>query len=177
VWILPQSLTADANDGVLQARARLDGEVAGRYVAVACRATPDRGEYVLAIRPENRSFRLICWDGQTATDLAAERLPETINPASETNQLDLRCQGSTIAALINGTPVATTLDDRYPDGGWYVAAGVFAENTQPANIDARFEHIKMQPGPPDRQSQLRLRHGSEMKVNSDSECRVTTQPA
>jgi hypothetical protein len=106
------------------------------------------GEFVLAVRPENRSFRLIRWDGQTTTDLAAERLPETINPANETNQLDLRCEGSTIAALINGTPVATTVDDRYPDGGWYVAAGVFAENTQPANIDARFERIKMRPGTP-----------------------------
>jgi hypothetical protein len=149
VWTLPPSLTRGQGDGVLQADARLAGEVAGRYVALACRSTGVDGEFVLAVRPENRSFRLIRWDGQTATDLAAERLPETINPATETNQLDLRCEGSTIAALINGTPVATTVDDRYPDGGWYVAAGVFAENTQPANIDARFEHIKMRLGTPE----------------------------
>jgi hypothetical protein len=148
LWMLPLSLTRGQGDGILKADVRLAGDVAGRYVALACRSTGVDGEYVLAVRPENRSFRLIRWDGQTPTDLAAKRLTETINPANEVNHLDLRCEGSRIAALINGTPVATAVDNHYPDGGWYVATGVFMENTQPAKIDARFEQITMQPKAP-----------------------------
>ncbi len=141
VWVLPTSMTHGGVDGSLQTVARLDGDVAGRYVAVACRQDTERGEYVLAVRPENRSFRLIRWDGSVRTDLADERLPDTINPANDPNRLELRCVGPQISALINETPVANVNDGHLMSGNWYVAAGIFAENTQPASVSARFEHI------------------------------------
>ncbi len=144
VWFLPPVMTEGASDGVLAAQAWIEGEVAGRYVALACRVDSAGNEYVLAVRPENQSFRLIRWEGGVRTQLAGDRLPAVIRPANQANDLRLECRGSMISAFVNGTRVATT-DVSSAEGGWYLAAGIFAENTQPASLTAHFDQIAMQP--------------------------------
>lgn len=148
VWNLPVTLTAGAADGSLAVDARLEGDVAGRYLAIACRSIVPDGEYVLVVRPENQSFRLIRWDGAQQVELAAERLPRIVQPATSVNRLDLSCMGSTISAAINGTPVASRQDDRHKSGNWYVAAGIFAEDTQSGPVSARFDNLDMSPTAP-----------------------------
>ncbi len=79
------------------------------------------------------------------TQLAGERLPAVIRAANQVNELRLECRGSTISAFVNGTQVAAADEVSRTQGDWYLAAGIFAENTQPAPLTARFDQIVMQP--------------------------------
>lgn len=148
IWVIPREATGESSDGVLEADARLDGDVAGRYVALACRVDDAGGEYVFAIRPENQSFRLLRWDQDVSTQVAGERLPALIRPANQVNELRLDCHDSTITGYVNGRRVAMTAAASGTQGKWYLAAGIFAENTQPASIAATFDHIAMRRATP-----------------------------
>lgn len=144
----------DAPDAVLTVDARIEGVTEGRYVALGCRSDSvsagdaDRGEYVLAVWPDARRYRLLRWDGAVDFTLEEGPIPDDVNPGNETNRLGLGCVGDQISAVINGALIAGMSDRTYGSQGiWYVAAGL-SDGTPSGPLSARFTDVVLDPRVP-----------------------------
>lgn len=105
-------------------------------VAAGCRgqvgAAPSG--YLLSIKPADQQFLLVRL-GEGRASLAAG-VSEAIRPPSEPNHVELSCAGTTIAATINGVPVASVEDSGYASGSMLILLG-----TSSGTADVRFDNL------------------------------------
>jgi hypothetical protein len=132
IW-LPHTYT----DVTLAVEARLVAGLHDGYVAIACRA--GTGHYRLSVHPDSRSFALTRWDGGRRVALVDWKVSPAVRDWSQTNRLELRCAGTTIAASINGVQVAAVQDGTYREGRLWIGAGVFRDTR--TLITARFDNL------------------------------------
>ena len=119
----------------------LVGDAAGQAVRLGCRdespadALGASPHYRFTVLPHDRVFALArqdAADGQVFWDYTASL---AIRPGNEINRLELRCVGTQITALVNGTQVASVSDDRYHSGYLFVAADGLTNAAQSARFD------------------------------------------
>jgi hypothetical protein len=106
-------------------------------LTVACRAHATFG-YFVRIQPQLRVVALIRFDG--ADDRRVYLLPDTPQTALQrdsSNHVELRCIGTTISVLLNGTVVTSAQDSTYASGSHRIVAGAMNGGTS----DARFSHL------------------------------------
>ena len=116
---------------------RFASETPDQYVELACRrvAGPEGSNgYYLIVNPDRGRFRLIRRDKGTIHPLVQRESP-AINPAGAINRLELTCAGTTIAASINGAPVAAVRDATHVQGAVAIAAGAPSGSTAEARFD------------------------------------------
>jgi hypothetical protein len=125
-------------DASIAVDVRLVGETASRYVGVGCRqpAPPEYGGYRLMVAPGGGRFELV--------RLVGDVRPENWQPSAairggeQSNRLELSCVGSRITASINGTQVASLVDESNPEGQIVIQAD--GRDTS-STVDARFENL------------------------------------
>lgn len=115
---------------------------AGQYAVVGCRLdgiTSTGYEFYFA--PEDDSFRLNRRDSlEQVSRLSDGSLSEFVTLAS-TNRVTMLCDGSTIAAWVNGEKVTSVLDSRYfRHGGLFLGVGTFAGT--PSTAEVRFDNFR-----------------------------------
>jgi hypothetical protein len=125
-------------DGSITVDARLVGATDNRYVTVGCRENGSN-EYRLSLYVTDGTFTLARWDAGTQTVLQGFTANAAIRRANQTNSIELRCAGSTISAIINGTQVASVQDNTYQRGTTFIGAGVFTDVS--ATAEGRFAHL------------------------------------
>jgi hypothetical protein len=128
-------------NATLAVEARLIGETAERYIALACR---DQGgstgsQYRLVINPGQGRFKLARHDAGRETPLVNWQSARVIRQGNQTNRIQLRCVGNAISAEINGTAVASVRDGTYPDGEFWIGAAAFSG--QRGTVEARFDNL------------------------------------
>jgi tRNA A-37 threonylcarbamoyl transferase component Bud32 len=131
-------LVGTYDDATIAVDARLEGETAGRYVAVGCRGGSDRG-YAFLVEPALGRFALLRFDGGAQTALAAFQESDAVRRGNATNRLELTCAGGTITAALNGVTLATVEDGTHAAGFLWLQGNAFG-NT-PATAEARFDHL------------------------------------
>ena len=115
-------------DAALAVDAHQEGESQGRYLSDGCRNQLDsNAHYRFVVVPNTKQFVLERWDGDTAVTLIPWEVSPAVRPGDQTNRLELSCAGSTIAASLNGTPLASVQDSTYREGLMWVGAGSSAD--------------------------------------------------
>jgi tetratricopeptide (TPR) repeat protein len=135
-------------DARLLVDANLEGDPAGRYVAISCRdqweSDQDTGEqlsgYGLMVEPGRGRFLLARWDKSKETPLRGWEAAPAIRPGNRSNSLELSCVGTTIAARVNGTQVASVDDGGYRRGRFWIGAGDVA-GAAPGPTEVRFDNM------------------------------------
>jgi hypothetical protein len=124
--------------------ARLVGETAGRIIGVFCRqsGTPLAG-YGLLILPAEQLYLLLVEQDSDVTPLATGRSP-MIRPGTETNRLQLTCDGTTVAATVNGARLATATDTTHRAGRLAIGVGT----VESGQAEARFDNLRVTAGAP-----------------------------
>lgn len=133
----------DFDDAVLSVDVRVVGDPAGRVVMLDCRSqgAGRYRAYGFMIAPEARRFTLVRWDEGAEVRLVPGQESPLIGPGPEWNHLDLRCEGPTIEASVNGQVVATVSDQTYRQGGFAMGVTVVAEESETAQAEARFDNL------------------------------------
>lgn len=107
---------------ILSLRARLNGEAAGRAIALGCRRELPTGDptfpsmYRVHIYPSTRQFEILRWDGRTRVPLLLWRSAQAIRPDTEWNQIDFGCVNDTIDVRVNGEALASVRDLAHQHG-------------------------------------------------------------
>jgi hypothetical protein len=126
----PGATVGSFGDSTVAVDARLLGDPTGKFVQMSCRRSGNPstiGDYTLTVSPFDGSFDLRRFNPDGShVDLAPQQPSTVIRLGNETNHIELTCAGSTIAASINGTQVASVTDDTYKAGATTVGTGVFA---------------------------------------------------
>jgi plastocyanin len=125
--------------------ARIEGGTSGRFVSVGCRfaRTDDLFEqYSLVVDPADQRVLLYRTDEEDdfVTYFDESGFP-LVNPDEESNRLELRCVGETIAAAVNGEVVATVEDDVYVEGAVYLGTGTYADVR--GTVEARWDNLEV----------------------------------
>ena len=81
-------------------------EEPGRYIFLSCRVGEDGGGYRLEFRPQIAAVVLRKLDSETGQQIASAEMAEAV-PVTDQARLELRCNGSTISAKVNGQDVVT----------------------------------------------------------------------
>jgi hypothetical protein len=88
---------------------------------VGCRRQQGQA-YFAQVRPQMRTASLFRLEGNTATNLVPPSLQSALQQDSS-NHIELRCVGTTVSLLLNGTLAGSAMDAAYASGGLYIAAG------------------------------------------------------
>jgi hypothetical protein len=140
------SLPGEYGDASIAVDVRIIGDVANRYVAIACRRRPTMGssEYRLSLYTADGTFTLSRWDDGTHVQLTGG--PSTvIRRGNASNRFELSCISNTISASINGTQVTSVQDNTYQRGSMFIGASRYAGRMLTA--EARFDNLVVT-GPP-----------------------------
>src|SRR5262249_45216161 len=90
---------------------------------LCCRAPPGTASgYPRHVAPADGQFALVRWDGGQPTMLVDWSATPPLNPAGETNRLELRCAGTTLGVWLNGQLAASVDDDTYDAGAMWLGA-------------------------------------------------------
>ena len=122
-------------DASIAIDARLVGDTDQRLISLGCREDDDGQDYELWLYPQDGLFALVRLDKAGVTELAKASPSPVIKTGTQTNRLELSCVGSTIAARINGTLVATAQDSSFTSGDMYVALLPAGGQTAEAHFD------------------------------------------
>jgi dienelactone hydrolase len=119
-----------------------------QYVFVACRAKDAAAQYRLSFRPANGQLSINRWlpvpgaGSPWRQMIPAGFSTEALQQGSAANHAELSCRGTSIAAQINGTTVASASDNSYAAGQIWLGVGESAgfriTGTRPA---ARFRNL------------------------------------
>jgi hypothetical protein len=144
------TLPGDFGDASLGVDVRLTGtDARARYVALACRDTPEAGHYRLVLEPEARRFRLsrVGPDGQTRV-LADWQTADAIRTGTQTNRVRLSCAGDRIGAAVNDVPLISVEDTggALPPGRLWIGASSYPDAGVTA--EARFDGLVVRQVPP-----------------------------
>jgi hypothetical protein len=136
------------DDASLAVAVRLAGtDARARYVAVACRSTPEQGHYRFVVEPEARRFRLsrVGPGGQTRV-LADWQTADAILPGTQTNRIRLACVGNNVSATVNDVPLVAVddPDGGLPPGGFWI--GVSSYPDAGVTAEARFDSLVVRQG-------------------------------
>ena len=139
---IPIVVVAEFANFSLAVDARLVGGSERRYVTMGCRdeAPLGTGHYRFSVETASGHFTLNRSDSGGLIALVDWQTSPAIRRGNEWNRLELTCAGTTIAASVNGTQVASVQDATYPYAGllWF-GAGTFA-NTG-LTVEARFDNL------------------------------------
>lgn len=131
----------DATNATIAVDARLIGETTRRTVSVGCRfasdSTGNRG-YRLRVEPGAGLFRLVREDGTRDIFLRRDSISQVIRRGNESNRIEITCAGNTITATINGTVVASVIDNTYTSGSLVIGVGARASGL---TSEARFDNL------------------------------------
>jgi hypothetical protein len=127
-------------DTSVQVDARLVGPTEQRYLVVVCRdqGTSD-SNYRLMIDPSRGAVSLNRWDAGRQVQLTDWQVSPAVRTGNEVNHLELICNGSQIAALINGIQVAAVTDATYSQGQILLLVGHAAST--PSTVEGRFDNL------------------------------------
>jgi hypothetical protein len=115
--------------------ARIAGDVDKRYVLVNCRRQEAPFAYELHVYPGNASFALDRFD-EAGTKILANDTSPSIKGGNSVNHIELGCAGNAITAKVNGTLLASVIDDKYADGRLSIGAGGIS-----VTVDGRFTNL------------------------------------
>jgi hypothetical protein len=94
-----------------------------QYVNIACRSQGPLSQYRLTISPTTGHFQLVQWIDGTGSTLTGIQRSVAIRGGTETNRLELSCEGSTIEARINGMLIASVSTGAYSEGEAWIGMG------------------------------------------------------
>jgi class 3 adenylate cyclase len=115
-------------DATLAVDARVIGDADLQSIVLGCRNAAPRSGYRLTFRPGQGTGSLDRADDVSVlVRLAPLTHRGTINPRTGRNRIALRCVGSTISAIVNGTEVASARDPTYPAGRMWLGASIDAQ--------------------------------------------------
>ncbi len=103
-------------------------------LTVGCRRQEGQA-YFAQVEPQRRTASLLRLDANNATYLVPTTPQSALQPDSS-NHIELRCVGTTISLLLNGTLADTATDSAYASGGLYITAGNSSDTS-----DARLAHL------------------------------------
>jgi hypothetical protein len=128
----------------LSVDARRLGDNRAGSILLGCRGQDDslRSQYRFSVDTERRQFRLYRLDDGTAVPLTEWTSSPILKGTTAQVRLELVCRGTTIAAAIDGTQVATIHDATYTTGRLYL--GITTNRTG----EARFDNLRVVQEPP-----------------------------
>jgi hypothetical protein len=129
-------------DTVIVVDARMTGELPERFYSIACRSTADASnQYRFEVDPNQTRFRLTrILMGSDSPFMGGWVSSPAIKSGREVNQLELRCVGSTLAASVNGTQVASVDDQLLTNGVIRIGVGT-PSTVLNAAAEARFDNL------------------------------------
>ena len=136
-------MTASFDHATVAVSARLEGEVAGRYLLLGCRRqeTEFQTGYRLAVAPGLGRFTLVPRYAALEVALVGWQESGGIRRGTEWNCLELTCAGSSIDAIVNGQVLASVQDESYRQGQVILGVGIFAGQGAPA--EAYFDDLEV----------------------------------
>jgi hypothetical protein len=108
-------------------------EEPGRYILLSCRVGEDSG-YRLEFRPQIGAVVLRKLDAGAGQQMASGEIAEG-GPVLDVARLELRCNGSTISAKVNGQDVVTAEDADFTEGGLELGGGVYTISSGRVSVD------------------------------------------
>jgi outer membrane protein assembly factor BamD (BamD/ComL family) len=136
-------------DARLAIDANLEGDATNRYLALSCRdqwesdqaAGEQLSGYGLLVDPARGRLALARWDKSKETLLRGWEASTALKRGNQPNRLELSCSGTTIAARVNGTPVASVEDSGYQRGRFWIGAGEIGGVAVSGPTEARFDNL------------------------------------
>jgi hypothetical protein len=113
-------------------------EEPGRYIFLSCRVGEDGGGYRLEFRPQIAAVVLRKLDTEAGQQIASAEMAEAV-PVTEQARLELRCNGSTISAKVNGQDVVTAEDADFTEGGLELGGGVYTISS--GRVSVNFDNL------------------------------------
>lgn len=99
------------------------GDLTGKYAFVGCRVGDDDTAYMFEIHPDTGQANIWRFDPDTAVNLASVTDTSVITVGSANNTVEIKCQGSTITGIANGTQLLTVQDATYTSGDPFIGTG------------------------------------------------------
>jgi hypothetical protein len=99
------------------------GDLTGKYAFVGCRGGDQNVGYIFEVHPDTGQAVLWRFNPTDATNLGSVTDTSAINIGSGNNRIEIRCQGSTISGIANGTQLLTAQDTTFTSGSSFIGTG------------------------------------------------------
>lgn len=99
------------------------GDLNGKYAFVGCRAGDDDTAYMFEVHPDTGQANIWRFDPGNAVNLASVTDTSVVTVGSANNTVEIKCQGSTITGIANGTQLLTAQDATYTSGDPFIGTG------------------------------------------------------
>ncbi|MCC7367946.1 MAG: protein kinase [Chloroflexi bacterium] len=141
IAFIPNS--ANVADGVIVATVRAIDGADYAYLTLGCRAQNSEqvSQYAVQLTVSPPAVRLRRFDNGQPVALVDWVEHAAIRGGRQANRLELRCQGNTIVAVVNGVPVITHQDGRYQVGTWSMGTGTFGDMA--GRSEGRFDDVEL----------------------------------
>ena len=115
IGIYAQQLNQSWDDVVINVQVRQVAGTQNNWMGVLARQQDEQNYYLFAFSADGYYLILRVKDG-VSTALAGPTSDEYINPGQDTNYLQVRCEGNTLALSVNGLLRASRTDDTFAAG-------------------------------------------------------------
>lgn len=113
----------DMTDSSVAVDFSIAGDLTGKYAFVGCRGADQNTGYIFEVHPDTGEAYLWRLDPSTSANLGTVTDTSVVNVGSGNNRIEIRCQGSTITGIANGTQLLTAQDTTFTTGGSFIGAG------------------------------------------------------
>jgi hypothetical protein len=139
-------IPGEYSDVALATGVRFVGDLDRRFASLACRIqNGSSGRYAMLFNAATRMVRLYRYDAGSAAGvpLSEWTRPPDVRPATDSNRLELRCNGSDIGGYVNDQLVVSARDQTFANGRLWLSVGTFAGS--PNTAEARFDNLVVTP--------------------------------
>ncbi|HET9662075.1 MAG TPA: hypothetical protein VFP05_17245 [Thermomicrobiales bacterium] len=121
--LLAFTAVPDLTDSSVAVDFAIAGDLTGKYAFVGCRGGDQNTGYIFEVHPDTGQANLWRFDPDDATNLGTATDTSVVNVGSGNNRIEIRCQGSTITGLANGTQLLTAQDTTFVAGDSFIGTG------------------------------------------------------
>ncbi len=127
--LLAFTAVPDMADSSVAVDFAIAGDLTGKYAFVGCRGGDQNVGYIFEVHPDTGVANLWRFNPTDSTNLGTVTDTSVVNVGSGNNRIEIRCQGSTITGLANGTQLLTAQDTTYTTGGSFIGTGKSSATT------------------------------------------------
>ena len=114
-------------DATIEATARIDGTVDGRYVMAICREVPGSGGYRAYLSPEDGYFAITRFQPGSVPEILQDGFSDHLLVGNEAFSFAFSCSGFVLELRVNGDMVSIAADNSFAAGTISIGTGYFAD--------------------------------------------------
>ncbi|HEV2529281.1 MAG TPA: hypothetical protein VGT61_12625 [Thermomicrobiales bacterium] len=114
-------------DATVEATARIDGTVSGRYVMAICREVPGSGGYRAYLSPEDGYFAITRFQPGSVPEILQDGFSDELQVGNEPFTFAFSCSGFVLELRVNGDTVSIAADNSFAAGTVSIGTGYFAD--------------------------------------------------